>query len=161
MSSNMYILIDGIDGECGVTGFDKNIEVLNYSYSCFQPVSEARSGGIHTSGRANHGTVNFSKFTDIATADILAAMWAGKTIKSATLRAVTNNDTEVVEYMTITLSNVVFTNFSIHGGGNSVSSEEISLSFSKIKVEYHNQGEDGSTPGKKPAEWDLALEKKG
>ncbi len=161
MASNVYLALDGIKGESTVEKYKDQIEIMNFSYSCFQPVSEARSGGIHTSGRANHGTVNFSKYTDIATADILAAMWAGKTIKDATLRAVTNNGDAIIEYMTITLTNVVFTNFSIHGSGNSVSSEEISLSFSKIKVEYHNQGEDGSTPGQKPAEWDLALEKKG
>jgi type VI secretion system secreted protein Hcp len=160
MASNIYLAIDGIKGESTVEKYKDQIEIMNFSYSCFQPVSESRSGGIHTCGRANHGTVNFSKFTDIATADILAAMWAGKTIKDATIRAVTNNNNDVIEYMTIVLTNVVFSNFSIHGGGNSVASEEISLSYSKIKVEYHNQGENGTTPGKKPAEWDLSLEKK-
>lgn len=160
MASNIYLAIDGIKGESTVEKYKEQIEIMDFSYSCFQPVSDNRSGGIHTTGRANHGTVNFSKYTDISTADILAAMWAGKTIPTATLRAVNNNGDAVIEYMTITLTNVVFSNFSIRGGGNSVSGEEISLSFSKIKVEYHNQGQDGSTPGQKPAEWDLALEKK-
>ncbi len=160
MASNIYLTLTDISGESAAEGHANAIEILNLSYSCFQPVSEARSGSIHTSGRVNHGTVNFSKYTDSSTAGICAAMWAGKTIKTATFSLVTNDDTPH-EYMKIVLDNVVVSNFSIHGGGNSLASEEVSLSFSKIKVEYHNQGEDGSTPGQKPAEWDLALEKKG
>lgn len=64
MSSNMYIKINGIPGESQVDGYKETIEVLNFSDSCYQPVSEARSGTIHTTGRANHGTFNFSKYTD-------------------------------------------------------------------------------------------------
>lgn len=161
MASNIYVKIDEIKGESTVEKYKDQIEALNFSYSCYQPVSEARSGSIHTTGRANHGTFNFSKYTDIASADICATMWQGKTLPSAVVTVVTNNGDEVIEYLVITLSNIVISNFSLHGGGNSVSSEEVSLSFSKIKVEYRNQGEDGSTPGNKPAEWDLATEKKG
>ena len=160
MASNIYIKIDGINGESTVEKYKDQIEAMNFSYSCYQPVSEARSGTIHTSGRANHGTFNFSKYTDISTADICAAMWVGKTISSAVITAVTNNGTDVIEYMQITLSDIVFSNFSLHGGGGSVSSEEISLSFSKIKVDYNKQSESGKPEGKKSAEWNLATEKK-
>lgn len=161
MSSNIYVKIEGIKGESLVAKYKDQIEAMNFSYSCYQPVSESRSGGIHTTGRANHGTINFSKYTDISTADLCATMWAGKTIPSVVITAVTNNGDEVVEYLTITLTNVVISNFSIHGGGSSVSSEEVSLSYSKIKFVYHFQGEDGKANGEKPAEWDLATEQKG
>lgn len=161
MSSNIYIKIEGIKGESTVEKYKDQIEAMNFSYSCYQPVSEARSGGIHTTGRANHGTFNFSKYTDIASAEMCAAMWAGKTIPSAVITAVTNNGDNLVEFLVITLSNVVISNFSLHGGGSSLSSEEVSLSFSKINVTYNFQSEDGKTSGKKSAEWDLATEKKG
>ena len=160
MASNIYLKIEGIKGESSVEKYKEQIEVMNFSYSCFQPVSEARSGTIHTSGRANHGTVNFSKYADASTADICAAMWAGKSIKQAVFSAVTNDGDAVIEYMKITLDNIVFCNFSIHGGGNSVASEEISLSFSKIKIEYNQQKEEGGNKGAHSAVWDLATEKK-
>ncbi len=161
MASNIYLKIDGIKGESTVDAYKEQIEIMNFSYSCYQPVAESRSGSIHTSGRANHGTVNFSKYSDKSTSLILAAMWSGKTIKDAVITAVTNNGENVIEYMKITLANVVFANFSLHGGGNSIASEEISMSYSKIKIEYLPQKEDGKAEGAMPAEWDLAMEKKG
>lgn len=161
MASNIYLKLGDIKGESTVDGYAEQIEILNFSYSCFQPVSESRSGTMHTAGRANHGTFNFSKYTDVSTADICAAMWAGKTIGEVVMTAVTNNGDAVIPYMTITLSSVVISNFSLHASGNSVAGEEISLSFSKIKIAYHKQGQDGADGGEKVAEWDLATEKKG
>lgn len=160
MASNVYLKLGEIEGESTVAGYEKQIEIMNFSYSCFQPVSESRSGTIHTEGRANHGAFNFSKYSDLSSADICAAMWAGKTLPTVVMTAVVNNGDAIIPYMTITLTNVVISNFSLHGGGNSISTEELSLSFSKIKVAYHKQGEDGSDAGEKVAEWDLATEKK-
>ncbi len=159
MASNIYLTLTDISGESAAEGHANAIEILNLSYSCFQPVSEARSGSIHTSGRVNHGTVNFSKYTDSSTAGICAAMWAGKTIKTATFSLVTNDDTPH-EYMKIVLDNVVVSNFSIHGGGNSLASEEVSLSFSKIAIDYNQQEQSGGKKGTYSAAWDLATEKK-
>lgn len=155
MASNIYIKIEGIEGESKVEKYKDQIEALSFSYSCYQPVSEASGGDIRNAGRANHGTFNFSKYTDIATAGICKAMWSGKTIPSAVITVVDNNGDAVIERLTITLGNIVVCNFSLHGGGHSVADEEVSLSFSKIKVECHNQGKDGSAPGKNSAEWDL------
>ncbi len=160
MSSNMYITIDGIEGETGVKDFPKAIEVLNYSYSCFQPVAEARSGTIHTSGRANHGTFNFSKLCDLATGKLCEHVWNGKTIPKAVFVATTNNGDQILKYLTITLENVVIANYSLHGSGNAISGEEVSLSFAKIKVEYNKHDETGAAKGKSAAGWDLSTETK-
>ena len=160
MASNIYIKIPGISGESTVEKYKEQIEALTFSYSCFQPISETPSGSIHTTGRANHGTFNFSKFTDTSSTDICSAMWSGKTIPSATITAVTNNGDDVIEYLTITLTNIVFCNYSLQGSGDSISSEEISIGFSKINVEYHIQSPEGMQLGVKSAEWNLATEKK-
>lgn len=152
MASNIYLKIDGIAGEATVEKYKDQIEVLSFSYSCFQPVTEAHSGTAHATGRAAHGTLNISKCADISTPDILTAMWSGRTIKNAILTAVTNNGDIMTEYLIITLDNVIIANYAVHGGG-SIPSEEISLNFAKIKVDHHHQPQDG-TPIKKSAEWD-------
>ena len=164
MASNLYLVISGVEGESTIVGVGeegaKPMEVLNFSYSCFQPVSEARSGTIHTSGRANHGTVNFSKYTDNATSDICNAMWTGKTFATATLSAFINDGKDVIKYLVITLSNVVFTNYSIHCGGNSLAGEEISMTFSKIQFDYLPQKQESESGGNRSASWDLTTEKR-
>ena len=158
MSSNVYLEIAEIPGESGVTGFTTPMEVLNFSYSCFQPVAEARSGTIHTSGRANHGTLNISKQSDLATGKILEMMWSGVTMKKATLTACTNNGTTLLKYLVMTLTEVVVTNYSLHGGGNSIPGEEVSFSFGSIQVQYNKHKEDGTAEGKSVAGWDLKTE---
>ncbi len=163
MASNLYLVIAGVEGESTIAGIEDGaqpMEVLSFSYSCFQPVSEARSGSIHTSGRTNHGTVNFSKYTDNASSDICNAMWTGKTFATATLFAFVNDGKTVINYLKITLSNVVFTNYSIHCGGNSISGEEISMTFSKIQFDYLPQKQAGEANGNRSASWDLATEER-
>lgn len=158
MSSNLYIKIDGIDGECTVKGFEKNIEVLNFSYSCNQPAAEAGSGTVPASGRASGGTFNVAKYTDLATGRICEYLWSRQTIPNVIFTATTNNGGGVLKYLIITMSNVIIANFSLHGGGGSIANEEISLSFSAIKVEYAQHDENGAGKGLSVIGWDFAAD---
>jgi type VI secretion system secreted protein Hcp len=49
----------------------------------------------------------------------------------------------MVEYFTIKMNDVIITNVS-HGGSNDGHSENVSLSFTKVHVEYKPQKADGS-----------------
>lgn len=162
--ADIYLKLDGVTGESKNDKYDKQIELLNFSYSCYQPVNEQRDGSIaNATGRCHHGTINCSKYVDSATTDILSKMWTGTTLKQGILTVVANQGKsgEPLEVVKITLDNVIIANYSLHGGGggSSVGGEEISLSFSKIHVDYKTLSADGKAPGVKVAEWDLATHK--
>ena len=162
---SMFLKIDGIDGECAISGFEKQIEVFSYSLDFSQPTSALRSSeGGGTVARPHCSDISFSKRFDIASPPICQRLWEGKTIKEATLTLCRSEpkdgEAALMPYLEIKLSNLIISNYSMSGGGD-LPGETFAMNYSKIEIEYKQQKNEGGAAGNLAASYDLTQGKLG
>jgi type VI secretion system secreted protein Hcp len=161
MAVDMFIKIGKIDGESQdkVYGPKKFIDVLAWSWGL------SNSGSAHLGAGAGSGKVNvqdlsFTKYVDSSTPALLMAGCNGEHFDEANL-IVRKAGTKPVEYIKIKLSEVLVTSVSTGGsGGEDRLTENVTLNFAVVHLDYTPQKTDGSAGTAIPFEWDIALNAK-
>lgn len=155
MAVDMFMKIGDLKGESRDKSHKEEIDVLAWSWGC------SNSGSAHTGGGSGAGKVNvqdlsFTKYIDKASCDLLLACCNGKHYPTATL-TVRKAGEKPLEYLIITLTEVMVTSVSTGGsGGEDRLTENVTLNFAKVKVDYKEQtatGVAGATPS---MTWDIA-----
>ena len=155
MAMDMFIKIDALAGESKDSTHKGEIDVLAWSWGA------SNSGSAHVGGGAGAGKVNvqdlsFTKYLDKSTPDLLLSTCNGKHWDQAVLVVRKAGETPL-EYLKITMSEVLVTSLSQGGsGGEDRLTENVTLNFAKVKVEYVEQvakGGKGATP---PMGWNIS-----
>lgn len=146
-----------ISGESKIQGFTDQIELLSYSHSVAMPMTHDVSNTKRTAGTAMVGEIAITKYLDKSTPVFNQHCCMGTDLGTVIITLVQNDGAAVIPLMTYTLSNVLVSSISVGGGGGGIPTESISLNFSKIQWDYHQQKTEGSEGGKVPAVWDLTL----
>lgn len=155
MAMDMFLKIDGIKGESTDDKHKDEIRVLAWSWGL------SNSGSAHLGAGAGAGKVNVqdlsvTKYIDKSTTDLMLAACNGKHIKSANLY-VRKAGEKPLEYLKITLTDVLITSLSTGGsGGEDLLTENVSINFGAWKVEYQAQKKDGSGEAVQTVAWDIA-----
>lgn len=158
MATNMYIKFDGVDGESEDKNHAQWIEILNWSHGFSQPSSPVRASSGSTVEKANHSSLNFTKYMDIATKDLLQACWNGKQYPKVDIECFRSDGTDdnAIKYLMINMEQVVISNYSFSGGGGDIPIENLSLSYGKITYTYDSKKkDDGAAAGAKVVSHDL------
>lgn len=143
MAMDMFIRIGTLKGESRDSVHKEKIDVLAWSWGC------SNSGTAHVGGGAGAGKVNvqdisITKYIDKCSPPLLLACCKGTHYDDAELIVRKAGDTPV-EYVKITLSEVLITSVSTGGsGGEDRLTENVSLNFAKVKVEYTEQDAKGA-----------------
>ena len=143
MAVDMFLKLDGCDGESADDSHTDEIDVLAFSWGMTQ------SGSMHLSGGGGSGKVNvqdmsITKYLDKASTVLMQKCCTGKHFTSAILTCRKAGDTPI-EYMKVTMEEVLVSSVSEGGsGGEDKQTENITLNFAKVKVEYTPQKSDGS-----------------
>ncbi|HLJ86711.1 MAG TPA: type VI secretion system tube protein Hcp [Candidatus Angelobacter sp.] len=146
-----FLKLDGIEGESLDSKHKNTIELMSWSFGANQ------SGSAHSGGGAGVGKVHLQDFhvvksVDKASPKLLLACANGEHIKQATLIA-RKAGKEQQEYLKIVLSDVLVSSYNNSGNGTILPTEEVSLHYGKIEVEYKEQKTDGSLGGVIKAGW--------
>lgn len=155
MAVDMFMKIDTVDGESRDSKHKKDIDVLAWSWGA------SNSGSAHTGGGAGSGKVNvqdlsFTKWVDSASPKLLLACCDGKHFKDATL-VVRKAGDKPVEYLKIKMEEVLITSVSTGGsGGEDRLTENVSLNFATVSVDYVPQDEKGAAGTAIPMKWKIA-----
>ena len=160
MATRIFLKVEtpNVAGESTDKGHAGEIEVLSWSHSFNQPTSPIRStAGSGTIERANHSDIVITKYTDVASTDLLKHCWAGSHFGKMTLQQFRSAGVDDdVEYLTVELEDVVISNFSISAGGGDVPMESIALSYGKVTYKYDPaDAKTGKKKGNKPVFHDL------
>jgi type VI secretion system secreted protein Hcp len=155
MAVDMFMKIDDLKGESQDKTHKDEIDVLAWSWGM------SNSGSAHVGGGAGAGKVNvqdlsFTKYIDKSSTTLQLACCKGTHYKTATL-VVRKAGDKPLEYLKVTLGEVLVTSVSTGGsGGEDRLTENVTLNFASVKVEYQEQQKDGS--GKKGPElnWNVA-----
>lgn len=153
MASDMFLKIDGIKGESRDDKHKDEIDIQSWSWGASNAGSSHIGGGGGVS-KANVQDLSFMKYTDKASTDLLLSCCNLKHYKEAKL-TVRKAGEKPVEYIKITMSDVVITSYSTSGSGDDRLLENVSLNFAKVKVEYTPQKADGSPEAPTTMGWDI------
>ena len=136
-----FLKLDGVEGESTDDKHKGEIDIESWSWgaSSTSPSGQARAG------KACVSSFNFTKKVDKASPALMANAVSGMAMKSAVLTARKAGD-RPVEYIKVTLENVLVSSYQGAGSSSSLPTEQFSLNFSKMTVQYNVQKPDG-TPG--------------
>ncbi|MDR5760420.1 type VI secretion system tube protein Hcp [Caballeronia sp. LZ035] len=154
MAQDIFIKINGIDGESQDAAHKSEIEVASWGWRVSQDsMMHAGSGG--GAGKASVDDLSFEHLMDRASPNLMKYCLTGKHIDQAVL-TVRKAGGNPLEYLKITMSDVMVTKVQPSGshGENGVR-EEVRLAFSKVKQEYIVQNAQGGSGGAVTAAFDI------
>ena len=156
MAVDMTVKIgDKIKGESVIAGHEAEIDVLSFSFGGSQ------SGTMHTStgggaGKANVQDLSLTKWVDLASADLMLACFNGTHIAEAVLTARKAGE-KPLEYLKITMTDCLIASVSTGGSGSEDRfTENVSINFAKVKVDYDTQVAKGGKGAHGSMEFNIA-----
>lgn len=155
MAMDMFLKIEGVDGESLDASHTDEIDVLAWSWGLTQ------SGSMHTGGGGGSGKVSvqdvsITKYVDNASATIMNKTCKGEHFPSAVL-VIRKAGGEALEYWKLTMNKVLITSISTGGsGGEDKLTENLTLNFEDFLAEYTVQKEDGSAGATNEAGFNIA-----
>ncbi|SOY53466.1 Hcp family type VI secretion system effector [Cupriavidus taiwanensis] len=155
MAQDIFLKINGIDGESQDSSHKNEIEVLAWDWSIEQQSTmHAGSGG--GAGKATVSDLSFEHFIDRASPNLMKYCLTGKHINEAVL-VVRKAGGNPLEYLKLTMTDVIVTRVSPTGSVEDEvrMREKVALSFSRVKQEYVVQNAQGGSGGAVTAGYDI------
>ena len=155
MAVDMFIKVGDLKGESKDKAHAGEIDVLAWSWGASNS-GNAHMGGGQGAGKVNVQDLSFTKYIDKSTPDLMLFCCNGKHIPEAKLTVRKAGETPL-EYLTITMNDLIVTSVSTGGsGGEDRLTENVTLNFAKVKVNYVEQTEKGAAGAKPQMGWDIA-----
>ncbi len=155
MAADMFLKINGIKGESVDDAHKDEIDVLAWSWGMSQ------SGTTHMGGGGGGGKVavqdmSLTKYIDKATPNLMLFCCNGKHVPEMLL-TVRKAGENALEYVKITMKDGIISSVSTGGsGGEDRLTENVTLNFASVKVEYTPQKPDGTGDAAIEMGWDIA-----
>ena len=170
---DVFLKLDGIDGESTVKGHEKEIDVFSYEQGIDLMVIHGGGGGS-TAGRANFAPVRFRKNVDAASVPMLLACASGEHLREA--RFTFRRGGMGFEFYKVTLEDVLITHILQCAGTGAqyplsfaaldagVASDgfldEVTLDYQRVRWEYRMQNPKGGVGATIKGGWDVAANRK-
>jgi type VI secretion system secreted protein Hcp len=155
-----FLKIDGVKGESQDHKHKEEIELESFSWG------ETNSGSFSAGGGGGSGKVvmqdiHFVKKLDKSSPVLFMNCATGTHIKEATLTA-RKAGGDQQEYLQIKMNDVLVSSYQVggSGGGGVVPTDQVSLNFTKIEVQYKPQKPDGTLDAPVKQGYDVKLNKK-
>jgi type VI secretion system secreted protein Hcp len=159
VSADYFINITGVEGESRDAKHKGWIDVESWSWGETNPARAVSGGGAGT-GRVQMQDVHFTSRVSKASPKLFLACANGQHMKEARLAAVHTGAMQQ-EFLTWTFSDVLVSGYQTGGAEGDIGpTDQVSLTFSKIRVEYKAQKADGSLDAAVTAGWDVQTNKK-
>ncbi len=142
MASDIFAKIGDIKGESLDSKHKDEIEVLSYSWGVSNAGSMA-SGSGGGEGKATFHDLSFVHNVDKASPVLMLNCATGVHMKEATITHRKAGKGQQ-EFLIVKMNDVIITSVTHGGSGDSGHSENVSLAFAKVNVEYKPQKADGS-----------------
>lgn len=152
MAIDMFLKISDIKGESTDARHKDEIDVLAWSWGMSNPGTPAGGGG--GAGKVSVQGISITKYCDAATAPLIMACCSGKRYKEAML-TVRKAAKTPLEYLKISLKDVLITSQSTGSEGVGNITENITLNFAEFKLDYVTQKPDGSAGATHAAGWNI------
>ena len=155
MAQDMFIKIDGIEGESLDATHKNEIQVLSWKWDVSQH-SNTHSGSGGGSGRATVEDFIFVHYTDKASPNLLNYCLTGKHIKNIQF-VIRKAGGDPLEYLIIKFTDVIITHVGMQGSleDEARPREQVRFSFTKMTQDYVMQNAEGHKAGVISATYDV------
>ncbi|ADP10156.1 Virulence factor for secretion apparatus (Hemolysin-coregulated protein) [Erwinia sp. Ejp617] len=154
MANDMYLKVDGVTGESKDANHTGWIDVTSFSWGATQPGNMSVGGG-GGAGKVNFSDLNINAKIDKAATALLKNCASGKHIGKVEV-SVCKAGGKQMEYIRITLEDVLVTNVSFSGGG---SAETLGVTYAfqaaKVQQEYWEQSTTGGKGAGTKVGWNI------
>jgi type VI secretion system secreted protein Hcp len=157
MAVDMFLELDGIKGESQDDKFGSKgaIDVLAWSWGGSQS-GTGHGGGGSGAGKVSVQDLSVTKYVDKSSATLFLMMCKGTHIVKGTLTVRKAGD-KPLEYIKLGMEDLIVSSQSTGGsGGEDRLTENLTLNFSKFKLEYVPQKKDGTGEAAVECKWDIA-----
>jgi type VI secretion system secreted protein Hcp len=158
MASDIFAKLGDIKGESLDSKHKDEIEVLSFSWGVTNAGSMAHGSG-GGEGKATFHDLSFVHNIDKASPILMQACATGAHIKEATITHRKAGKGQQ-EFMIVKMNDVIITGVT-HGGSGDGASENVSMAFAKVAVEYKPQKPDGSLDAGIHFKYDMKAQKEG
>lgn len=155
-----FLKLDGVEGESADAKHKNEIDVESFSWGATNAGTHAGGGG-GGAGKVVMQDFHFVMGYNKASPKLMLFCAAGEHIKEATLTC-RKAGGEQQEYLVVKMNDLLVSSYQTGGSahGGVVPTEQISLNFSKVQIEYKAQDEKGKLGSAMKAGWDLKANKK-
>lgn len=155
MGFDIFLRIDGIQGESKDAGHKDEIDILSYAWGESQPAAPSAGGG-GGAGKVTMQDFRFAMHVNRASSKLFLACASGTHIKNAIL-TVRGPGAGAPEFLKWSLTDVTVASYQTAGDASAGQppTDQVSLRFAKIEVEYRLVKPDGSLDAPIKAGWDL------
>jgi type VI secretion system secreted protein Hcp len=158
MAVDYFLKIDGIQGESQDDKHKNEIDIMSWSWGESQTGTMGYGGG-GGAGKVDMQDFHFVMVVNKATPKLILACADGEHIKKAILTCRKAGKTQQ-EFLVYTFSDLIVSSYQTGGSrGDVIPTEQVSLNYSKMEVEYKAQKLDGSLDGGIKAGWDTKANK--
>jgi type VI secretion system secreted protein Hcp len=159
MSVEIFLKLDGIDGESTKDGHESEIEIFSFANGASNP-SSVSTGTGSGAGKVDLSSLSLQKQVDKASPKLFLKCCDGTHIATGKLTCREAGGDSPVEYYTYDLTECFIDTISWGGAtGGGKPSESVSMSFKKCVVTYYPQNADGSKGDKMVGGWDVSTNK--
>ena len=160
MAVDMFIKLGDVGGEATDQVHKGEIDVLSWSWGMAQS-GTTHMGGGGGSGKVSVQDISLTKYVDKASPKIMMACCNGKQYPEALL-TVRKAGENPVEYIKIKMKDLIITSVTTGGsGGEDRLTENVTLNFAKVSVDYTPQKKDGTADGPITMSWDIEANTQG
>ena len=158
MAVDMFLKIDGISGESTDARHRDEIDVLSYNWGESQPPTASSASGSSAAGRVTMRDFHFAMHVNKASPKLFLACASGAHIRNAIL-TVRLTGANPVEFLKWTLTDVAVASYQTAASvaSGEAPTDQVSLRFTKIEMEYTPVKPDGSLGAPIKEGWDLAM----
>lgn len=139
----VFMKFDGVDGEVRDEVHPDSIQIESFSWGMSNPATT--TGGGAGAGKVIMQDFHFVKLTDKSSPQLMTHCATGRHIPKVELFLRKSGGDKPVEYIKVTLEDVLISSYSASGAGTGDRpTESLSLNFTKITFSYQAQKADGS-----------------
>jgi type VI secretion system secreted protein Hcp len=144
MAVDMFLKVDGIDGESKDSKHAGEIDIESFSWGATQQGAQATGGG-GGAGKITMQDFHFTKKIDKSSPKLMLACANGQHIPKVVL-TVRKAGKDQQEFLKVTFTDVLVSSYQTGGSnnGSEIPTDQISLNFAKIEKEYKEQQKDGT-----------------
>jgi type VI secretion system secreted protein Hcp len=159
MAVDYFLQLAGVEGESTDAKHKNWIDVDSWSWGESQPTPPASGGGAGA-GKVQVQDLHFVSRVSKASPKLFLACANGQHFKEAKLVGRKAGKSQQ-DFLTWTFTDVLVTGYQTGGaeGGELQPSDQVSLNFAKLKVEYRTQKADGTLDAAVSAGWDVKSNK--
>ncbi len=156
----IYCEWEGVEGNVTAEGYEKHIGVLSCDFGVSRAISmEAGNVSNRESSRPNLSEITLTKMADNSCTALFKEAVTGSAGKKVNIKFVRTGADKVQEFMSYTLENALVSSYSISADAENEPVERISISYSKMMVNYNDHDDSNKSGSPQRVGYDVKLAK--